>query len=95
MVLRIQICSQRPELRGLAGWCLAEPGKVYAVYLPEGGTTQLNLAEGTYIVQWYNPRTGGKLQNGSVAEVTGPGMVSLGNPPAGPDKDWVILCKVE
>ncbi|MHC4147986.1 MAG: DUF5060 domain-containing protein [Planctomycetota bacterium] len=78
-----------------AGWCLAEPGKVYAVYLPEGGTTQLNLAEGTYIVQWYNPRTGGKLQNGSVAEVTGPGMVSLGNPPAGPDKDWVILCKVE
>lgn len=77
------------------GWCLAEPGKVYAVYLPEGGTTQLNLAEGAYTVQWYNPRTGGKLQDGSVNKVTGPGTVSLGNPAEDRAKDWAVLVKVE
>jgi len=76
-----------------SGWCFAGRGEVYAVYLPHGGSTNLNLAKGTYTVQWYNPRTGGKMQNGSVAEVTGTGMVFLGNPPADSDKDWVILCK--
>jgi len=78
-----------------AGWCLAKPGEIYAVYLPDGGTTNLNLAVGSYTVQWYNPRTGSKLQKGSVTKVTGPGMVSLGNPPAEGGKDWAILCKNE
>ncbi|MBA7669585.1 hypothetical protein ES703_77716 [subsurface metagenome] len=78
-----------------AGWCLAKPGEIYAVYLPDGGTTNLNLVVGSYTVQWYNPRTGGKLQKGSVTKVAGPGMVSLGNPPAEGGKDWAILCKNE
>jgi len=77
------------------GWCFAKPGNIYAVYLPEGGSTKLNLAAGTYTVQWYNPRSGGKPQNGSVKRVTGPGKVSLGNPPAGNDKDWAGLIKLE
>ncbi len=34
-----------------------------------------------------------ELQNGSVTNVTGPGMVLLGSPPDNSDKDWVILCK--
>ena len=78
-----------------AGWCLAKPGQVYAVYLPDGGTAELNLPQGSYSVHWYNPRSGGKLQIGSLTKVTGPGTVSLGNPPADPDKDWTILCKRE
>ncbi len=77
------------------GWCLAKPGEIYAVYLPDGGTTNLNLAVGSYTVQWYNPRTGGKLQKGSVTKVIGPGAVSLGNPPKDGEKDWTILCKNE
>ncbi len=77
------------------GWCLAKPGEICAVYLPDGGITDLNLAAGSYTVQWYNPRTGGKLQKGSVTKVTGPGMVSLGSPPAEGGKDWAILCKNE
>jgi hypothetical protein len=76
-----------------AGWCFAEPGKVYAVYLPVGGTTQLNLTEGIYTVRWYNPRTGGELRNASITEVTGPGAVALGNPPDEDDRDWVVLCR--
>jgi hypothetical protein len=75
------------------GWCLAKPGQVYAVYLPEGASTELDLAEGSYTVHWYNPRTGGKLRTGSIEKVKGPGEVSLGNPPADGDTDWVILCR--
>jgi len=77
------------------GWCLVKPGEIYAVYLPEGGITDLNLAAGSYIVQWYNPRAGGKLQKGSVTKVTGPGMVSLGSPPAEGGKDWAVVVKNE
>jgi len=73
------------------GWCLAKAGQVYAVYLPNGGTADLNLAAGSYTVQWYNPRAGGELKNGSVTKVTGPGEVCLGNPPADGGKDWVVL----
>jgi len=73
------------------GWCLAKPGQVYAVYLPDGGTTDMNLTAGRYTVQWYNPRAGGELQNGSVTKITGPGKVCLGNPPADSSKDWVVL----
>jgi hypothetical protein len=68
---------------------LAKPGQVYAVYLPKGGTTKLRVAEGSYQVRWYNPRSGGALQDG--ASVQGPGAVALGNPPSEPGKDWVAL----
>ncbi len=77
------------------GWCLARPGDVYAVYLPKGGTTELSLTAGSYTVHWYNPRTGGELQTGSIEKVKGPGEVSIGNPPKDTDEDWVILVKIE
>jgi hypothetical protein len=74
-------------------YCLAKPGEVYAVYLPSGGTTNLNLGTntGSFTVRWYNPRTGGSLQTGSVATVTGPGQVSLGTPPSGSTSDWAVV----
>ena len=104
----------------------ADPGEVYVIYLPDGGASTLNLQshQGTYTVDWYNPRSGGSLQkgqvlvteetysrepatvlsavpnirqprvqNGSVVEVTGPGMVSLGMPPEDVREDWVILVR--
>jgi hypothetical protein len=39
---------------------LAEPGKVYVVYLPQGGqvTVDLSAAQGTLSAQWFNPRDG-------------------------------------
>jgi len=76
-----------------AGWCFAKLGDVYAVYIPDGGTTNLKLAAGSYTVKWYNPRTGGKLQNGSIKKLKGPGTVSLGMAPKDNNKDWVILVK--
>ena len=72
-------------------YCLACPGEVYAVYLPEGGTTDLKLAPGRYTVAWYNPRSGGKLVEGTVRTVTGPGPRSIGEPPSAPSRDWVVL----
>ena len=72
---------------------LAKPGQVYAVQLPKGGETRLKLEPGNYTVSWFNPRTGGALQTGAAAMVKGPGVVSLGPPPAEPDKDWVALVR--
>jgi hypothetical protein len=61
--------------------------------LPAGGPSSLKLGTGSYTVQWYNPRTGGALQAGSVKKVAGPGVKSIGVPPAEPEKDWVALVK--
>ncbi|MBM4017183.1 MAG: DUF5060 domain-containing protein [Planctomycetes bacterium] len=88
-------------------YCLARPGEVYVVYLPGGGTADLDLADhaGAFDVFWYNPRSGGDLARGSVREVKGPGKASIGRPPAGgapagrdspaqaTADDWTILVR--
>lgn len=76
---------------------LAKPGEVYVVSLRDGGTTTLDL-EGfteTFMVDWYNPRTGGELISGGVTEITGPGVQSLGSPPFDTGQDWVALVRSE
>ncbi|MEM8585817.1 MAG: DUF5060 domain-containing protein, partial [Bacteroidota bacterium] len=73
------------------GWCLARENQVYVVYLKNGGSTTLQIDQaGDYTIRWYNPRTG-ELQMGSLENVSGPGAVELGDPPADPDEDWAIL----
>ena len=74
-------------------YCLAKPGEVYVVYLPEGGTTMLDLSEATgmFTVDWFNPRTGGKLSRGEVSTIDGGSNVSIGNAPDG--DDWVALIR--
>jgi hypothetical protein len=77
-------------------YCFAMPGEVYVVYLPGGGTTDLDLShsKGTGLtVKWFNPRTGGALLDGSVKQVVGRGQASLGVPPSDPDQDWVVLVR--
>ena len=76
-------------------YCLAKPGELYLVYLPKGGTTELDLsaATGSFTVKWFNPRAGGKLADGSVKSVKGGGGVSLGQPPTDADQDWVVLVR--
>ncbi len=39
-------------------YCLANPGKEYLVYLPDGGdvTVDLSAAAGRLNVEWFNPR---------------------------------------
>ena len=78
---------------GDQGFCFAKKGEVYLVYLLFGGkgTIDLKDAKGNFSVKWYNPRTGGDFQNGSVITLLGGDIVSFGNPPADADKDWAIL----
>ena len=77
------------------GYCLYKPGKVYVVYLKSGGTAKLNVGSKKVSlgVKWFNPRTGGALQNGSVKELNGAGSLSIGSPPSDRDQDWAVLIK--
>ena len=74
-------------------YCFAKTGEVYAVYLPVGGSATLDLSgqSGSFEVKWYDPRSGGGLQDGSVSTVEGGTSVSLGNPPADAGQDWAVL----
>jgi hypothetical protein len=75
--------------------CLAIPGEVYVIYLPTGGSTEIDLSSCSdkFNIQWYNPRKGGTLLEGSLREIEGPGKVSLGEPPTDKSDDWVILLR--
>jgi hypothetical protein len=76
-------------------YCLAKSGEIYVVYLPEGGTTELDLkdANGEFSVSWFNPRTGGALIASDVKQVRGGKAVLLGQPPKETDQDWVIIVR--
>jgi hypothetical protein len=70
--------------------------EVYAIYKEANiSKIKLNLKNTNkeFSVQWYNPRTGGDLQNGSITSIKGTGFVSLGNPPTENSKDWLLLIK--
>ena len=71
----------------------ANPAELYLIYLPEGGTASLDLTKEAqnFKVSWFNPRTGGELQQGSI-DVVGTGkVVDLGYAPAAQDEDWLIV----
>ena len=73
-------------------YCFAKPGEVYAIYLHNTATTNLNLeGDGTYTVQWFDPKNGGELQSGSTDEISGGSNISVGDAPSGDSQDWVVL----
>ena len=45
------------------GYCLANPGTEYLVYLPDGGSASVDLtiSNDTFAVEWLNPSTGEKM----------------------------------
>ncbi|MCB1197798.1 MAG: hypothetical protein KDK51_05450 [Deltaproteobacteria bacterium] len=81
------------DLVSTPNYCFADKGQTYVIYLPNGGSTSLDLESNnqTFNVQWYNPRTGGSLQTGSVSQISGPGSKSVGQPPSESSQDWVVL----
>ncbi len=76
-------------------YCFAKSNDTYAIYLPNGGSTNLNLssASGSYTVKWFNPSRGGNLLNGSLTQINGGSTVSIGNPPYNTSSDWVALIR--
>lgn len=81
--------------RDNSAYCLANPGEIYAVYLPDGGTVELDLTEDRrpFDLFWFNPRTGGELAPGASRQVPGGSAVLLGPPPSEPDADWLLILK--
>ncbi len=74
-------------------YVFADKGQTYAIYIKQGGSASLDLAdtEGTFDVRWFDPIRGGDLQLGSVESVQGASVVSLGEAPHSPDQDWAVL----
>jgi hypothetical protein len=66
--------------------CLAQPGERYVIYLRQGRTAKLQLADGRYAVQRFNPRNG---ESQDMAPVIG---VTSWSTPRVPDTEpWVFL----
>ena len=76
-------------------WCFAQPGTLYLIYLPTGGTSDLDLGgtTGQFAVRWFDPRNGGALTRGSIAGVTGGSRVALGMPPDNQSEDWLAVVR--
>jgi hypothetical protein len=66
-------------------YCLADPGKTYAVYLPHGGDITIHLKRGRYSAYWFGALSGEKID---LPQVEGPEWTS----PVAPDgNDWALL----
>ena len=76
-------------------FCFAKAGEIYLVYLPSGGSADLDLAgaTGQFNVSWFDPRNGGALKRGSVASVKAGGKVALGAAPGSPEEDWLVVVR--
>jgi len=76
-------------------YCLAQKSEVYLIYLPRGGTTDLDLTdvEGAFKITWFNPRTGGEEVAGSIPSVEGGKKVNVGKSPRENELDWVVILR--
>ena len=75
------------ELVTTGAYCLAEPGRTYAVYLPKGGKTTVKLEPGRYRAQWFGAFTGNVVP---IGEIEGPSWTSPDSPNA---SDWALLLR--
>ncbi len=74
-------------------FCFADPGNIYVVYKPmNSGECKLKLnSDKTFNVKWFNPRKGGEVKTGSISEIKGKGLASIGYPPEEAEKDWLAI----
>ncbi len=76
-------------------YCFANRGEYYVVYLPDGGSTTLNLSHtnNSFDIFWYDPRNGGNLKTGTKTLINGGATRNLGQAPSNTNSDWVVLLK--
>lgn len=88
-----EMSPQENILENTNGHCLAKEGEIYAIYLPLGikkAVLNTDKLKGEKVsIAWYNPRTGGSLQNQKT--ITAEDKIYLGEPPENDNKDWVVL----
>jgi hypothetical protein len=91
--VRFQDMSHSDHLVGSGNWCLSLKGSQYVVYLPCGGSTSLSLSgvTGDFRIQWFDPRNGGSLVDGTVRTAHGGGIVSISQVLNKPSSDWVAV----
>jgi Protein of unknown function (DUF4038)/Domain of unknown function (DUF5060) len=73
------------ELVDNGAFCLAQPGEIYAVYLPKEGDVTVKLEPGTYGATWFSAFTGEKVP---LPDVQGPSWTSPKTPGW---LDWALL----
>jgi Protein of unknown function (DUF4038)/Domain of unknown function (DUF5060)/Putative collagen-binding domain of a collagenase len=73
------------ELVNGNNYCLAEPGNIYAIYLPQGGSVTVQLEPGKYHAHWFGAKDGQRIP---LADVAGPAWTS---PPTPDANDWALL----
>ena len=77
------------ELVEAGAFCLADPGRLYAVYLPMGRKVPIKIMSGTYRAKWFNPRSG------QTAELAQRPLKIDGSPWTSPEPsdygDWALL----
>ena len=84
-----EMVSADDLIPGNDDYVFARHGDVYAVYLFDAESANaISLPDGSYDVQWYDPRTG-VLHQG--APLAGSGPFNLGLPPSDTDEDWTVL----
>ena len=93
--------NEMQTMNGLVGnnddsygpWCLAKPGSVYLVYLPEGGKVTLDLSneDKGFEAFWFDPEKGGELTPTDFAIQKATSEFDAGN--AG--KDRVLLLRAK
>lgn len=67
-----------------AGYCLAQEGQQYLVYLPLGGAVDVNIDGGPYAASWINAQDGTDRRTGTPTS-TGVGLVSPSD-----GEDWLL-----
>jgi len=72
------------EFVNAGNYCLAKPGEIYVVYLPNGGGVSLKLAAGDYRAIRFDPTTGAKVD---LPPAHGPAW----NTALPQDHDWALI----
>lgn len=83
-------CALPSQALASSGYCLADPGREYLVYLPEGGEVTVDLAGagGAFAVEWIHPTAG---ETTAAAPVSGGAPVVLRSPS---DGDAVVFIRL-
>ncbi|HMC59268.1 MAG TPA: DUF4038 domain-containing protein, partial [Candidatus Solibacter sp.] len=85
------------ELVNNGNYCLAMPGRIYAIYLPQAGNVTVRLEPGQYDAAWWNAATGEKTDLPSVnaaavhATAVTATAASWTSPAAPGSNDWALL----
>ena len=83
------------ELVSNGDYCLADPGKIYVVYLPHGGQTTVELQKGNYKAYLFSAVTGERIDLPDVRDTpwTSPFLPErMGSPDT---NDWAILLQAK